>query len=345
MLSEHKIYEGIFNIFEIELEEISHFVAFTDANMDVYSNKIHELHLRVCSEIENLLKIIIHKHFTSQDKVEESWETHKKLLLEKKDVVADYKNIQNKLNGKERKNVDQWLFGHPDFLFYFKLACEKFNLDKKVVNFKAIISHPSSWNEIHSFKIESGNSVPTWWTNYNKLKHDKINNYGRCKLRDLIYSTSGMFVLINYLLKYQENNYPIKNSNYVHFCQSGMLPYINSEFCSFSSRLFEASVSYQLFELSILLPLSIDTTTHDDTKIDDFYINQNFSCRDLFKNKTLKDIDLKSLKDINFKSFEYTSSGKSYSESIFYTYVDYQLVADLQRVNFWKLGHFGIFSN
>jgi hypothetical protein len=62
-VAENKVYEGIFNIFELELEEISRFVAFTSGNMNVYSNKIHELHLRVCSEIENVLKIVIHKHF------------------------------------------------------------------------------------------------------------------------------------------------------------------------------------------------------------------------------------------------------------------------------------------
>ena len=56
---DNKIYEGLFNIFELELEEISRFVALTSANMDVYSNKIHELHLRVCSEIENLLKVSV----------------------------------------------------------------------------------------------------------------------------------------------------------------------------------------------------------------------------------------------------------------------------------------------
>ena len=75
--SELKIYEGIFTIFETEFEEIGNFVAFSDGNLGVYSNKIHELHLRVCSEIENILKIVIHKHFVSADDIKTLWDSEK----------------------------------------------------------------------------------------------------------------------------------------------------------------------------------------------------------------------------------------------------------------------------
>ena len=75
--SERKIYESIFSIFERELEEISQFVAFADCNMEVCSNKIHELHLRVCSEVENILKIIISQYFVPVGKIQESWKDKK----------------------------------------------------------------------------------------------------------------------------------------------------------------------------------------------------------------------------------------------------------------------------
>ena len=87
IFSENKVYEGIFNIFELELKEISRFVAFTSGNMNVYSNKIHELHLRVCSEVENVLKIVVHKHFASAEEVKNLWETDKSAFLEKKSLT------------------------------------------------------------------------------------------------------------------------------------------------------------------------------------------------------------------------------------------------------------------
>ena len=106
--AENKVYEGIFNIFELELEEISRFVAFTSGNMNVYSNKIHELHLRVCSEIENVLKIVVHKHFVSAEEVKNLWETDKSAFLEKKSLTPKYEELKNELNkdGKgDRKSV------------------------------------------------------------------------------------------------------------------------------------------------------------------------------------------------------------------------------------------------
>lgn len=334
--SEHKIYEGIFNIFERELDDISNFIAFSDGNMGVYSNKIHELHLRVCSEIENVLKIIIHKHFGSKQEVEEHWKDKKSEFLKDKNLIDEYEILKGKLsNKKECEKLDKLMYGFPDFLFYFKIACEKFNLDKKIVKFKAIISQSSNWNEIQPFK--SDKAVPLWWTHYNNLKHDKIKKYNVCTFGDLISSMSGLFVLMNYLLKYQQNNYPTQNFNYVHFTQNDMLPYTNLEFCSFQSKLFEASVSYQLTELSMFLPVSIDNIQYEKNSLQYYHTINNSTCRAPFQNK--------SLKDINLKSSEYTEPNQSYLSSLFHTYVDYQKVVNFQRMEFWKLGHFGIFSN
>ncbi len=209
--AKNKVYEGIFNIFELELEEISRFVAFTGGNMNAYSNKIHELHLRVCSEIENILKIVIHKHFVAAEEVKNLWDMKKSEFLGEKELKNKYEELKNELNKQEKGKLDKFLFGFPDFLFYFKIACEKFNLQKKVTKFTGIVSHNIDWEIIQPFELEEGRDVPIWWTNYNKLKHDKIKNFNVCTLGDLIYSMSGLFILMNYLLKYQENNAPIPN--------------------------------------------------------------------------------------------------------------------------------------
>jgi hypothetical protein len=117
--AENKVYEGLFDIFELELEEISRFVAFTSGNMKVYSNKIHELHLRVCSEIENILKIIIHRHFVSVEEVKAVWDVDKSAFLEKKSLTSKYEELKNELNKDGKGKLDKFLFGFPDFLFYF----------------------------------------------------------------------------------------------------------------------------------------------------------------------------------------------------------------------------------
>jgi hypothetical protein len=334
--SEHKIYKGIYNIFEWELEKIGDFVAFSDGNMEVYSNKIHELHLRVCSEIENILKIIIHQHFMSKQEVEEHWKDKKTDFLKDKDLVSAYEELKGKLaSKKEREKLDKLLYGFPDFSFYFKIACKKFNLDKKIVKFKAMISQSSNWNDIQPFKSEE--DVPLWWTHYNNLKHDKIKKYEICTLRDLISSMSGLFVLINYLVQYRRNNSPIPNSSYIYAFPNEVSPHMNADFCSFKSKLFEASVSHQMSELSMVFPQYIKPSYYENVEMSFFYNNSNINCHELFKDKKLKEIDL--------ISSEYISPNQDYLSSIFYIYVDYYKVLNFHRAGFWKLGHFGIFSN
>ena len=100
---------------------------------------------------------------------------------------------------KEEEKIEKLLYGFPDFAFYLKIASDKINLNKKVVKFKPIISQSSRYNEIRPFTRES--DVPSWWTHYNKLKHSKINDYNNCTFKDLIFSMSGLFILMNYLLK------------------------------------------------------------------------------------------------------------------------------------------------
>jgi hypothetical protein len=333
--SDHKIYKGIFNIFERELEKIGDFVAFSDGNMRVYSNKIHELHLRVCSEIENILKIIVHQNFVSKEEIDKQWKDKKSKFLQDRDLVKEYEELKEKLgNNKEREKLEKLLYGFPDFSFYFKIACERFNLNKKVVKFKAIISQSSSWDEIQPFKNEE--DVPSWWTHYNKLKHDKIEKYNICTLGDLISSMSGLFILMNYLLKYRDNNSPNPNPSYVYAFSNEVSPHTNSEFCSFRSKLFEASISHQLTELSIVFPQYVTPISYEDTEISYFY---NYAGIDnkLFKDKKLKETDL--------RSSEYISPGQDYLSSIFYVYVDYRKIQEYGREGFWKLRHFGVFSN
>lgn len=350
--AENKVYEGIFNIFELELEEISRFVAFTSGNMNAYSNKIHELHLRVCSEIENVLKIVIHKHFASADEVKTLWDTDKSAFLEKKSLTPKYEELKNELNKRETEKLDKFLFGFPDFLFYFKLACEKFNLHKKVIKFTGIVSHNLEWEIIQPFELLDGRDVPVWWTNYNKLKHDKIKNFDVCTLGDLVYSFSGLFILMNYLLKYPENNNPVPNRNFALDKLRGSI-LLNGISCSFESKYFKASVATQSHIFTMILPVRIAESDFQNLTILDLeirQINRRISNITEYENYKINDFDLKSF-DYNDKKL---TDGKinnrrdlfsSIEHAIFYSYLDYRQVMNWRNEYFRELQNLCRFIN
>lgn len=343
--SEQKVYEGIFNIFELELEEISRFVAFTGGNMSVYSNKIHELHLRVCSEVENILKIVIHKHFASTDEVRTLWDTDKSKFLEKKSLTPKYEELKNELNRDGKEKLDKLLFGFPDFLFYFKLACEKFNLHKKIIKFTGTVSQNIDWEIIQPFELGEGRDVPTWWTNYNKLKHDKIKNFHLCTLRDLIYSLSGLFILMNYLLKYPENNAPIENRNYLIERMKQTVFTTDVGFCAFNSKFFLATNAYQNILYSMFLPQNIPEDTYQSLRLGDLDKTARFLSDDE-KYIELKNMDLKSFgHKMIWANQEEINESESIEHSLFYTYIDYLQVIDFNGNPYRELRHYAIFTN
>lgn len=337
-VDENKVYEGVFNIFELELEEISRFVAFTSGNMTAYSNKIHELHLRVCSEIENVLKIVIHKHFISAEEIKKLWDEDKSAFLDEKEITGKYEELKSELNKREKGKLDKFLFGFPDFSFYFKIAREKFNIHKKIIKFTGLVSHNLDWEIIQPFELEEGQDVPVWWTNYNKLKHDKIKNFDICTLSDLIYSMSGLFILMNYLLKYPENNYPVPNRNFALDKLKGSILLSNIT-CSFESKYFKASVATQSHIFAMILPTHISEIDFQNLTILDLEvrrINRRFRNITEYENYKINDFDL--------KSFEYNdkklTNGKinnrrdlfdSIEHAMFYSYLDYRQVINWQN--------------
>ena len=350
--AENKVYEGIFNIFELELEEISRFVAFTNGNMTSYSNKIHELHLRVCSEIEKVLKIVIHKHFASEDEVKKLWDLNKSTFLEKKSLTPKYEELKNELNKDEKGKLDKFLFGFPDFLFYFKIACDKFNLHKKVIKFTGMVSHNLDWEIIQPFKLHDGRDVPIWWTNYNKLKHDKIKNFDVCTLGDLTHSFAGLFILMNYLLKYPKNNNSIPNRN---FALDKLRGFIVSDcsFCSFESKYFKASVASQSHIFTLILPAQMFETDFQNLTILDLeirQINRRIKNTIEYEHHKIKDVDLKSFKYKENQLIEGEINNsrdlfKNIEHSIFYAYLDYRQVINWQNEYLRELQHLCRFIN
>ena len=162
---EHRIYEGIYEIFESELVEIGRYIAFTEDNLQTYSNKIHELHLRVCSEMENILKIVIHKHFVDEKNLKIEWENKKSSFLNEQDRSV-YAVLKSKLNREREKDLDKILYGFPDFSFYFSIACKKFRLDQKVVQFLSGLTNSEQLNILQPF--EQGERTKMGYSSSNK---------------------------------------------------------------------------------------------------------------------------------------------------------------------------------
>lgn len=207
---ENKIYESLFRVFEREFSTISEYVAFDEKNFNSYSIKIQELHLRICSEIENVLKIVVHKNFLNQEGVSSRWEEKKLKDLLNIKKSDEYLEIKDALNRKKMEQVDRSLFGFPDFSFYLYIASNTINLNKKSVIFTSILDVTSDKSVITPFAVKKGVNVPSWWTAYNRLKHDKVSNFSICTLNDLIHSFAALFILMVYLIKYT-NEKPIFN--------------------------------------------------------------------------------------------------------------------------------------
>jgi hypothetical protein len=47
---------------------------------------------------------------------------------------------------------------------------------------------------------------PNWWKSYNDVKHDRIINYNKANLKNVIYAISGLLVLLLYLYKFVNND-------------------------------------------------------------------------------------------------------------------------------------------
>ena len=159
LIDEKKVFIDLFDIYEQELLTIFQYVAPITENikLNVSSNKIHELHIRVCAECENLAKMIIKKY-----QYDESG----------KNMAFYIREINNHL----------WI------------------CDKKI-RFTQSMDLELNNKVIQPFEPEKSSKItPSWWTNYNNIKHHKIENYSECWLWDVIYALWGYYILLNYLV-------------------------------------------------------------------------------------------------------------------------------------------------
>ncbi len=71
------------------------------------------------------------------------------------------------------------------------------NIKNQKVRFKDLELQPfSNWQQEPDYKS------PDWWTPYNKIKHERVNNYHKANLKNVLNALSGLYILENYLVKF-----------------------------------------------------------------------------------------------------------------------------------------------
>lgn len=167
-IEKNKLYKQLFVLFEEELLEIFEYVAPTDDNNNAYWNKIHGLLLRIWAECQNIayeLALQITKNETDDIEWISSWSCYREYLDWK--LSLKWKAIQ--------------------FVWY--LESWKQNYIKPFED-----TEDSEWNNIWE-----------WWQHYNKLKHEKINWYKKCCLKDVVYALWTYYILLQYLILWYNN--------------------------------------------------------------------------------------------------------------------------------------------
>lgn len=192
-IDEKKVFADLFDIYEQELLTIFQYVAPINLNnnLETTGNKIHELHLRVCAECENLVKQISKKLFPERN-FDREYQNEKS---------EDIKEILDNVPQKYHKEIKKNFYRHADMPFYLGILNEKLWIcDKKIEFCKIIEAEPES-QVLFMQPFDKNNEtwiIPLRREHYNKIKHDKIDNYNMCTLRDLVNSLWAYYMLLNY---------------------------------------------------------------------------------------------------------------------------------------------------
>ena len=205
-IDEKKVFTDLFNIYEQELLNIFQYIApinnicnkekcncWCKINLNVSWNKIHELHLRVCAECENLMKKISNKLYPERDFDNEY----------KKRKLKSIQSIIDNLSIKDTKKIERMVYKFADMPFYLSILNKKIWICNKMIEFSGIMetSPEKQISYLQPFdKNNEKKQLPIRWDHYNVIKHYKIENYSICTLWDLINSLWAYYMLLNYFV-------------------------------------------------------------------------------------------------------------------------------------------------
>lgn len=186
-------YWNYYRELEDELLQTKRYVEFTEKNFKTFSIEYLKLYQAVCSEIDVLGKALAseeNKDFKPDDK--------------KNNIFKWWYEIQHLTITVEEDEVEK------------NIRLDEFECvfmgDYTIVPWKDFwIRKGSDSNGRIRYNLASGRSTPTWWTSYNKVKHNRTLvpkdsveiNYTRANLGNLINAFSALFVLE--LLKMQKS--------------------------------------------------------------------------------------------------------------------------------------------
>lgn len=111
-----------------------------------------------------------------------------------------------------------------------KTICKEININSKANNMEEYTSEVlNEWPEIIkqkvlikemelqpflNWKVSPYNS-PDWWSPYNKVKHQRISNYKKANLKNVLNSLAALYILEQYLVKYigdRDSCYDVPNN-------------------------------------------------------------------------------------------------------------------------------------
>lgn len=174
-------YWNYYQELENEFLQVRKYVEFSEANFNTYSIELLKLYQAVCSEIDVVGKIL-----------------------------ATELNSNFKVNDKS--NIYKWWFEIQDQCTLAEKNCKFIEYEVTLLDMICI----KPWD---SFKVEKyydknnniryrcveKNKTPIWWSDYNKVKHqrislskdDKLNvNYTKANLKNTAYSFGALYILL-----------------------------------------------------------------------------------------------------------------------------------------------------
>lgn len=142
-----------------ELMRLFEYIEPDDININTYSYRIHNLFIRTCIELEANFRAILKENSYSPKK--KNWEH---------------------MNENEWSIKDFYKVNKSHFLSDFSVEIPIWKWENHI---------------LHPFSDWSKNSTLSWYWDYNQSKHDRVKNFSKSNLKNLLLSVTWLFVLLS----------------------------------------------------------------------------------------------------------------------------------------------------
>lgn len=157
---------------EKALEEISEYVAIHESNKKVFSFKIMQLYFSVCSEIDSIFK---HIRSNIPDYTDTNTKDDNLTIKEHKAMIEKH------FHGVKKTKVNLNISGYSLKFQPFKVLFDSHRIKKE--------EQDKEKDKYDSNKFEG------WWSDYNSVKHNRLNSFRKANLDNLLHSLSALHIL------------------------------------------------------------------------------------------------------------------------------------------------------